>query len=90
MSKNVAVSFRQKLISKINRDIAEEESRFQGVPRTLPDDVAMLPEFDNPHKTIRLSSNPLDFDKNHIMKRMMISRFDHAKYDEDLHNSQYR
>ncbi len=50
----------------------------------LPEDIDLLPEFKNAHKSIRLSSNENDFNVQHIMERMMRSRYKHAEYDPDL------
>ncbi len=89
----MGVSFRQKLITRLAKeldDIDEVKRRGAIDEKNFPDGVDLLPEFKNAHKSIRLSSNKEDFDKDSLMKKLMISRYNHSRFDPQLHLSQNR
>jgi len=79
-------SVRQKLISRLNQEVKdiEEEKRNIDPERRLPDNVELPKEFKLAHKPTTLTSNPQDFEKEHLMKQLMVSRYNHEKYDADL------
>jgi hypothetical protein len=84
-STRTGVTFRQKLITRHLKELdtigEKKDSKSIQVGPKLPANVKLLPEFENAHKGIRLSSNNKDFDKDSLMERMMISRYNHVKFD---------
>jgi hypothetical protein len=81
------------LIVKLSKELDDIEIKKQKksfhVPK-LPAGVDLLPEFKNPQKAILLSSNNKDFDKDNLMERMMVSRYNHAQFNPELHMPQNR
>ena len=77
-------------MSKELEEIEEKKVNKRSEVPSLAADIELLPEFKNAHKAIRLSSDACDFDKDNLMERMMVSRYNHARFNPQLHMPQNR